>query len=87
MCSLLLEHGAEVDQQAKNGLAALHLAAQEDRVPVAQLLVKNGAEVGILQGLISILVFTETDRKAERRVSPVHAKVPESHLKYYTNKN
>lgn len=45
MCSLLLEHGAEVDQQSKNGLAALHLAAQEDRVPVAQLLVKNGAEV------------------------------------------
>lgn len=45
MCSLLLEHGAEVDQQAKNGLAALHLAAQEDRVSVAQLLVKNGAEV------------------------------------------
>lgn len=47
MCSLLLEHGAEVDHQAKNGLAALHLAAQEDRVPVAQLLVKNGAEVSI----------------------------------------
>lgn len=46
MCSLLLEHEAEVDQQAKNGLAGLHLAAQEDRVPVAQLLVKNGAEVG-----------------------------------------
>lgn len=45
MCSLLLEHEAEVDQQAKNGLAGLHLAAQEDRVPVAQLLVKNGAEV------------------------------------------
>lgn len=87
MCSLLLEHGAEVDQQAKNGLAALHLAAQEDRVPVAQLLVKNGAEVGILQGLIGIVVFTETDRKAERRVSPVPAKVPESHLKYYTNKS
>lgn len=45
MCSLLIEHGAEVDHQAKNGLAALHLTAQEDRVPVAQLLVKNGAEV------------------------------------------
>lgn len=45
MCSLLLEHGAEVDHQAKNGLAALHLAAQEDRVPVAQLLIKNGAQV------------------------------------------
>lgn len=45
MCSLLLEHDAEVDHQAKNGLAALHLAAQEDRVSVAQLLVKNGAEV------------------------------------------
>lgn len=45
MCALLVEQGAEVDQQAKNGLAALHLAAQEDRVPVAQLLVKNGAQV------------------------------------------
>lgn len=45
MCSLLLEHGADVNQQAKNGLAAMHLAAQEDRVPVALLLNKNGAEV------------------------------------------
>lgn len=45
MCALLLEHGAEAGQQARNGLAALHLAAQEERVPVAQLLVKHGAEV------------------------------------------
>lgn len=45
MCSLLVEHGAEGDQQARNGLAALHLAAQEDRVPVAQLVVKSGAQV------------------------------------------
>lgn len=35
-----------MNQQAKNGLAAMHLAAQEDRVAVAQLLKKNGAEVG-----------------------------------------
>lgn len=42
-----MEHSAEVDQQSKNGLAAFHLAAQEDRVPVAQLLVKNGAEVRV----------------------------------------
>lgn len=48
MCSLLLEHGAEVDQQAKNGLAAMHLAAQEDRVSVAQLLMKNGGQVWFL---------------------------------------
>lgn len=47
MCSLLLEHGADVNHQAKNGLSALHLAAQEDRVTVAQLLVKNGAQVCI----------------------------------------
>ncbi|KOB78843.1 Ankyrin 2, isoform AA, partial [Operophtera brumata] len=40
------QHGAAGDQQARNGLAALHLAAQEDRVPVAQLLVKSGAEGG-----------------------------------------
>lgn len=49
MCSLLVEHGAVGDQQARNGLAALHLAAQEDRVPVAQLLVKSGAEVSFAQ--------------------------------------
>lgn len=55
MCSLLLEHGAEVDQQSKNGLAALHLAAQEDRVPVAQLLVKNGAEVILLIPLFNLV--------------------------------
>lgn len=47
MTSLLLEHGAEVDHQSNNGLAALHLAAQEDRVPVASLLLKNGADVNI----------------------------------------
>lgn len=45
MCCLLLEQGAEADQQSKNGLAALHLAAQEDKVGIAHQLLKNGANV------------------------------------------
>jgi len=37
---LLLERGAEVNWRAKNGLTPLHLAAQEDAVPIAELMAK-----------------------------------------------
>jgi len=40
MVTLLLEHKAQVNGRAKNGLTAMHLAAQEDHVPVAEILVK-----------------------------------------------
>jgi ankyrin len=42
LLTLLLRHGASVDQQSSNGLTPLHLAAQEDRVTVAEVLVENG---------------------------------------------
>ena len=58
MCALLLEHAADADHQSKNGLAALHLAAQEDRVPVAQLLIKNGAEVSPAVGRVETLGYS-----------------------------
>lgn len=45
MSSLLLEHKADANHQARNGLAPMHLCAQEDKVPVAQILVKHGAEI------------------------------------------
>jgi len=45
MVGLLLERGADVNWIAKNGLTALHLTAQEDAVPVATILVKNGAQI------------------------------------------
>ena len=45
MAGLLLERGADVNWIAKNGLTSLHLTAQEDAVPVATILVKNGAQI------------------------------------------
>jgi len=45
MSGLLLERGADVNWRAKNGLTALHLSAQEDAVPVATILVQNGAQI------------------------------------------
>ena len=43
MAALLLEHGANVNCQSANGLAPMHLAAQEDRVPAARNLVEHNA--------------------------------------------
>jgi ankyrin len=40
-----MEHQAEPNYEAKNGLTPLHLCAQEDRVNVAAILVKNNAEI------------------------------------------
>ena len=45
--TLLLESGAEPNCQAKNGLAPMHLAAQEDHVAVAKVLVKHGCHVDV----------------------------------------
>ena len=45
MVKLLIKHSADVDAQAKNGLAPIHLCAQEDRTNVAEILVSNGADM------------------------------------------
>jgi ankyrin len=45
MVGLLLEHAAEVNVRSKNGLTALHLAAQEDAVPVAEILLRYRADI------------------------------------------
>lgn len=45
MSSLLLEHKADANHQARNGLAPMHLCAQEDKVQVAQILCKHGAQI------------------------------------------
>ena len=45
MVSLLLEHKAHVNGRAKNGLTSMHLAAQEDHVPVAEILVQYNATI------------------------------------------
>lgn len=45
--TLLLENGADPNCQAKNGLAPMHLAAQEDQVAVAKVLVKHGCHVDV----------------------------------------
>ena len=39
MVRMLLDHGARADSAATNGLRPLHLAAQEDRLHVAEALV------------------------------------------------
>ena len=45
MVGLLLERGAGANLQSKNGLTALHLAAQDDRTAIARLLTRYGANV------------------------------------------
>jgi ankyrin len=45
MAALLIENNSKVDARAKNGLAPMHLCAQEDHVPVAAELFKNGADL------------------------------------------
>lgn len=45
MATLLIEHNAAPGACAKNGLTPLHLCAQEDRVNVAAIFVKHGAQV------------------------------------------
>jgi len=45
MVALLAEHEADVDCSAKNGLTPLHLTAQEDHVPVAEVLVNHKANI------------------------------------------
>ena len=42
---MLIENGADVGAKANNGLTAMHLCAQEDRVPVAEVLHNHGADV------------------------------------------
>jgi len=45
MVGLLLERGAGANLQSKNGLTALHLAAQDDRTAIARLLTRYAADV------------------------------------------
>lgn len=45
MVKLLFSRGADANCRAKNGLTAMHLAAQEDHVPVAEVLVKHNAQI------------------------------------------
>jgi len=47
MVTLLIDRGAGTDWQAKNGLASIHLAAQEDRVSTAKVLINRGARIDI----------------------------------------
>ena len=45
MVKLLLKNNADYNAQAKNGLAAIHLCAQEDRINVAEILAAKGADL------------------------------------------
>jgi len=45
MLSWLIENGAKINHQDKNGFSALHFAAQEKRIGIADLLLKHGANL------------------------------------------
>jgi len=44
MVALLLERGAAVNARSLAGLTPLHLAAQDDRLDAAKLVVRHGAQ-------------------------------------------
>ena len=56
MVALLLERGAVVNCRSLNGLTPLHLAAQEDRVAAAKILVRHGGDTDP-QTLVRSLLF------------------------------
>ena len=41
----MIDHGANVNAKAKNGLTPMHLCAQEDKVAVAGILAKSKADI------------------------------------------
>jgi len=45
VAELLLQRGANVNCRSKNHLTPMHLAAQEDQVPVAEVLVRHKSEI------------------------------------------
>jgi len=45
MLAWLIENGANINHQDKNGYSALHFAAQEKRIRIADLLLKHGASL------------------------------------------
>ncbi|KAH6976422.1 ankyrin repeat-containing domain protein [Ilyonectria sp. MPI-CAGE-AT-0026] len=44
---LLLENGANVSAQTKRGLTALHIAAEEDDIPIAWVLLEKGVKINV----------------------------------------
>lgn len=44
---LLLENGADVSAQTKRGLTALHIAAEEDDIPIAWVLLEKGVKIDV----------------------------------------
>ena len=44
MAKLLLNRGADANSSSESGLRPMHMAAQEDKVAVANTLTKSGAE-------------------------------------------
>ena len=44
LCKLLLEHGAEVNAEDKNGKMPLHLAKEEGHTETCKLLLQYGAK-------------------------------------------
>jgi len=58
MVTLLLDRRAASNSRAKNGLTPMHLAAQEDHVPVAEILVKYKAQIDPQTKVWSLLIFS-----------------------------
>ena len=58
MVTLLLDRRASSNSRAKNGLTPMHLAAQEDHVPVAEILVKYKAQIDPQTKVSSLLLIS-----------------------------
>jgi uncharacterized protein len=46
----LIENGAVVNHQDRNGFSALHFTAQENKVDASKLLIENGADLDLKDG-------------------------------------
>jgi len=57
VAELLLQRGANVNCRSKNLLTPMHLAAQEDQVPVAEILVRYKSEIDPQTKVIMVFPF------------------------------
>jgi ankyrin repeat protein len=60
---ILLDKGAKINSQAKNGVSALIIASQEGHEAIVQILLAKGAEVNVREnGGETALKFAKTQK-------------------------
>jgi len=65
---LLLENGAKVNVETRNGTTALHVASQNGHTEIVKLLFEAGAKVNVAIKNISIMVFVSTFRIYDKEI-------------------